>query len=254
MQTTTISPFGVDVTKQISSNPAEYDSLAKKIGACHEAAVNYYNYHRYFSDVRDVVLHGQPEVKDSKTGAIIQPEIKGMDEVFGVERKSEPVLNKDKTPKLMQDGKTPVTAWVEKEGDYFKRVVAEKSITEADLKTFVQSIVDQIPWNPSVSEHVARGPGKLANVWMEQGKLYYKAVTTNADTLAALNSSIKALINKEFVPVTTPAEGVTQAVQDEKQAEVLGRLLKEFAEETAKQSMLTLPGATSAPTVAAATA
>lgn len=243
MQTTTISPFGVDVTKSISSDAAEYDSLAKKVGACHEAACDYYNYHRYFSEVRDIVLHGQAAYKD-KDGKEI-PEIKGMDDVFGIERTSEVVLGKDGKPKLMQDGKTPVTTWTEKEGDFFKRVVATKKITDADIKVFIQSIVDQIPWDPSVAERTARGPGKLANVWLEAGREYYKGMIADPATLAEWNKRVSKVTEKTFEPATA-GEGVTPEAHAEKESERVGRLLKEFSEAIAKQQLMKLPGATSA--------
>ena len=219
MKTIEIKPFGVKVNRQVAASVEEYDSLAKKTGACLEAALRYHNYHVDFSDIRDIVLHGQEEVKDEQ-GNIVQVAITGMEDAFGVERKTKPVLNKDGTAK-MSDGK-PVLTYDEKEEAFYERVVATKGISEADQTAFIQAVVDQLPWDPSTAERKPRAPKKLAAVWLEHAKKFLAG-----GKVAELSKRLHKSIGKEFVPTGDAA----------KDTETLGWLVKEYTEWSAQQSL-----------------
>lgn len=222
MKTIEIKPFGVTVNTSVPADSEEFDKIAKKPGACLENALKYQLYHVYFSEVRDVVLHGRDEEKN-EAGQVTQTAIKGLDETFGVERNTKPVIGKDGKPSL-RDGK-PVTAWDEKEEDYFQRVKATKSISDADLKLFIQSAVDQIAFDPSTAERQPRAPRKLAAMWAEHAKKFLAG-----GKVVELSKRLHKAIGKTFEPTGDATKDV----------EVLGWLLKEFSEWNAAQAMAKL--------------
>lgn len=244
MQTIEIKPFGVAIKRSVAASVEEYDQLAKKTGACLEAALDYHNYHVDFSDIREVVLHGQEEVKDV-AGNVVHPAIKGMDEVYGVTRHLEPVLDDKGVAKKKGDG-TPITSWSEKEKAFFERVVAEKGISVADQTAFIQSVADQLSWDPSVKEHAPRGPGKLAAVWVDLAKKYLAVFIASPEKLTDFNTRVgNMLAGKSFSMTTATGDTTVDTASTLKDVDTLGRLLKEFSDAAAKaaaaQAMAALP-------------
>lgn len=225
-QATTIKPFNVAANLTVPSTPDEYDSLAKKSGKCLEDALKYYLYHVYFSELRDVILHGREEVKDEQ-GNIVLSAIAGMDEIYGVERREKPVLGKDDKP-LVRDGK-PVMQWDEKEEAYFNRILAEKKLTTAsqEIINHVQNVVNNLAVDPSVAERQPRAPKKLAKEWSQAAE---QILNAGEGQVAKVNKKFADSIGKTFTAVGDKAKDV----------ETLGWLVKEYSAWFAKQSLAKL--------------
>lgn len=236
MQTTTIKPFGVSASLSVPSTPEEYDSLAKATRRCLADAIKYHLYHVHFSELRDVILHGRDEEKN-EAGEVIVSAIKGLDDSYGVERKTKPVLGKDNQP-VLKDGK-PVTQWDEKEEAFFTRLLAEKGLKadSAKIVQFVQSVVDQIPFDPSVAERAPRVPKKLAQAWKDAAT---KLIA--GGQIDKLNDRLKKAIDKTFTPteVAADADDKVKADAKAKDVEALGWLVKEFSDWNAQQSLIKL--------------
>jgi hypothetical protein len=175
------------------------------------------------------------------------------------ERRTKEVLDKKTGKPRVKDGE-PVVIYNEAEEVYYNRVaamsVAAKKFAAEDafrehFQPLIEKIALEIKFDPTAPERAERGPRKLA--------FKYKAVAAKQimnKTLDAVNANQLAKINKVFA-LRTPAEGEApdrftgsyeeKAVDgtvttinfdvDNKDAEALGWLIKEYLDWKANQVM-----------------
>ena len=86
MKTALFKSLGLNVNLSVPSTVEEFDSLAKNSGTCLIEAIRNVVYRGQLADFRSILLHGCDEVKDEATGEIKTHAIKGMDELYGIER------------------------------------------------------------------------------------------------------------------------------------------------------------------------
>lgn len=213
MKTTTFKSLGLNVNLNVPSTSDEFDSLAKKAGACVEEAVRNVVYRGSLAEFRDVLLHGD---KDKN--------ITGMDMLFNLERISEPVLDDKGVPKKDSKG-VELTSYSESEGDFFKRIVATHKITEVDLQKLADVVNASLVFDPSAAERKPAQPKKLATKYSDIAK---KLIA--GGKIDELNKRFHKTIGKMF----------TASGDKAKDIEALGWLVKEFSEENERQAMAKL--------------
>lgn len=128
-----------DVNIQVPASNEDFDSNAKKAGACLEEAINNVVYRGVLNDFRDKFC----DAVEAKTG---------------VERRTQPTGKKD-------DKGADILEYAESEKKYVDRVRAEKGWTEDN--SVLQSIADEIAttltFDASATERKPSLPKKLAN-------------------------------------------------------------------------------------------
>lgn len=203
MQTTTIRSLGFKaLTKQVPSDVAEFDALAKEQGAAIREANRNVLYRSTLADFRDSYLHGSDEEK-AADGITTRPAIIGLDKQFSIERKT-----KIKKPAVLDaDGKTTTEAvetWDETEDEFFNRIIAnlvsDKSYPSeeaaiAGLSGGAQSVLDSIAFDPSKSDRKSAGPKKTPKVYLDTAAEIVKAT-------GSIESAIAAFSKNTGIPVT----------------------------------------------------
>jgi len=124
--------FGQAFLNNEPSDAAEYDQLAKKVGACVEDATDY------------TVFHCQ-------LGAIRGSVVDLLEERFP--------NNKQKTEKRKNGEKEKIVA-IEKDADYLERLVTEGVISKEDLSEVIKTAIAKNPFDPSVAAKEGK-PKKL---------------------------------------------------------------------------------------------
>lgn len=151
------------LTKLVSETNEEYDQIAKRgPNAANDDAVASTLYRGTFPVFRDAFLE--------KVG-----------EITGIERKTKESGKKDSEGNIL-------VVWDETEGEYWKRVKAEKNLSdEAAVQQFgelAQKCMDDAPFDPSVKERKSAGPKSIAKTYT---KIATEAVNTGkASALAEL--------------------------------------------------------------------
>lgn len=208
MQDIKLKALGMEGVGQEPTTVDEFDGIAKKTGSCLDRANQYIRYHVTLGDVRELFLHGQ-EAEAASDGKAAVEAIEGVDKQSGIERKSKPVLDKEKKP-VVKDG-VAVTEWDETEGEYFKRVIAtlvdEKKFTSAeDARKSFQPLFDQciktVGFPAFATEHKAHGPVKLPAKYK-----IFAAKKLATGTVDSIMAQITAAINKSFTPAPAPTDG-----------------------------------------------
>lgn len=213
--------LGLVVNLSVPATYEEFDTLAKKTGAALDEAIKNVVYRGTLAEFRDVLLHGRKA--DTATGTTA---IAGMDDMFKAERKTKPVLDKAGAPKKTAAG-VEITAYDETEEEFFDRIVAANSITEADQQKLADIVSSQLVFDPSATERKPSLPKKLAAKYSENAK---KLI--DGGKVDALNTRLQKSINKTF----------TATGDATKDIEVLGWLVKEFVEWNEQQTMAKLVG------------
>lgn len=202
MVTQTISTLGFDLNTQVPGSVDEYDTLAKKVGACLESA----NLNVLYRSTLAVFRSNFTEALENNTG---------------INRAAEQVKNKDGTLKVDKDTaadgtvtETPVMRYTETEKVYFDRVCAElvsqskfASLEAAagSFQALAQTTIDTISFDPSEREAKAAGPKKIAKAYTvlaqkasDNGKLETLAATlatklVNWTVVATVDSVARAI-------------------------------------------------------------
>ena len=229
MKAMTCKSLGLNVNLSVPATYAEFDSLAKKENAALDEAIKNVVYRGTLAEFRDVLLHGRKA--DTEKGITA---ITGMDDLFKAERKTKPVLDKAGAVKKNAKGEE-LTAYDETEEEFFDRIVAANSITEADQQKLADVVASQLVFDPSATERKPAAPKKLAAKYVENAK---KLIA--GGKIDELNKRLSKAINKTFTPVTTLTDGQTQEQLDAANAETLGWLVKEFVEWNEAQTMAKL--------------
>ena len=166
MKVIQVNSLGFTLNKAVPETNEEYDNLAKRgpNAACEDASASTL-YRGTFPQYRDAFLEKVAEIT-------------------GIERRTKETGKKD------SDGQ-PVVVWDETEGEYWKRVKAEKSLSdEAAIQQFAelaQQCMDDASFDPSVKERKSAGPRAIAKTYT---KIATEAVNTGkASALAGLLGS-----------------------------------------------------------------
>ena len=240
------------VSFEVPATVDEFDTNGKKVGACLAEAINNVIYRGTLAKFRDRFLHGQKADTEKLIAAI-----EGVEARTGIERSSEPVLDKEKKP-VVKDGE-PVTKYNESEADYYKRVLATlveqgKYASDEEALASFQSLADEvavsIPFDASASEYKAAGPKKLAakykltaariiaNNSIEKANANYlskigKTFTTTGDATKLFKGTYE-----ELDPATKKPTGKALTVEvSDKDAEALGWYLKEYQDWKSAQDL-----------------
>ncbi len=167
----------------------------------------------------------------------------------GIERKTKPVNGKDGQPKKDDKG-VAILDWDESEGEYVRRVMAEKdwkdltSFQDA-LNTWAKTAEDGKPLavNAKAAERTPKAPPKLAAKYKLAAA---KAITLG--TVTAINSNQLSKISKTFTATGDTSKTYIGTFADktgkdvsftvsDKDAEALGWLLREYMDWKAQQEM-----------------
>lgn len=155
MKEVTVSSLGFDLKKLVPETVEEYDSLARRVGACLDDAVNSTLYRGTFAEFRDLFLMGREA--DGETPAFI-----GVEGLSGVKRLT----------KTEKRGEKEVEVYAETEGAYWKRVIAtnfggdeEKAVLE--FQSVAQAAMELAAFDPSVKERAPAGPKSIAKRYTE---------------------------------------------------------------------------------------
>jgi hypothetical protein len=221
MKTATFKSLGLTVTLSVPNTASEFDSLAKRDGACLDEAVRNVVYRGSLAEFRDVLLHGRKASADGTQAAIV-----GMDEIFKMERETVPVLDDKGNPKKNAKGEElSVYSKDDSEEKFFKRIVASHNISEADQQKLADVVSAALVFDPSAAERKPAAPKKLAAKYMENAK---KLIA--GGKVEELNKRLHKQLGKTFT-----ATGVAEA-----DVESLGWLVKEFVESVEAQTMAKL--------------
>lgn len=172
MQTTKYNSLGLDVNLSVPSSVEEFDLNAKKVGACLTEAINNCVYRGSLATFRTVFLHGQEaNVEEGLT------EISGLDTITGIERKTKESGKKD-------DKGNPILTFDETEGDFFKRILAEKGVEASTFQHHADLVASSIVFDASAKERKAPAPKKLPD-WAKKTAEEFLAGTKSFDKLKA---------------------------------------------------------------------
>lgn len=248
MEEVKLKALGMEGIGLEPSTVEEFDQIAKKVGTCLQRAREYVRFHVTLGEVRELFLHGQEAVPAADGKPAVEA-VSGVEATSGIARKTKPVL-KDGKP-VVKDGET-VTDYDETEGDYFKRVVATlvstgKFSTEEDAKASFQPLFDQVlkvvGFPVEARERKISGPGKLpAKYKLAAAKVIVLNTidNVNANLLSKVNKSFAATgdMSKTYTGTFPNKEGVEQPFTvSDKDAETLGRFIKEYSEWKAAQTL-----------------
>lgn len=220
MKTTTFKSLGLNVNVSVPSDATEFDSLAKKSGACVEEAVRNVVYRGTLAEFRDILLHGRKVVTATDTTPAVEG-ITGMDEMFKIERKTKPTLDKDGKPKKNAAGEE-LTAYDESEQEFFDRIVATHGITATDQQKLADVVNAALTFDPSASERKPAAPKKLPAKYSDIAKKILEG-----GKIDALNTKLNKALSKSFTATGDTAKDV----------ESLGWLVKEYSDWNEQQSM-----------------
>lgn len=206
----------VPVTLSVPASVAEFDANAKREGACLEEAINNVVYRGSLTNLRDLIIHGQDEVKDD-AGKVTQIAFKGWEDIS----------KKDRLTKKVKKGDKEVEVYAESEQDYIDRVVGVWEETPpADFAAHIAAAAKLIPFDASAAERKPAGPKKLAEKYKTQATKFINGTVNPATgkpySLDKLQAAFKKDLNKQFVPV------VAAPKDDPKNVEALGWICKEW--------------------------
>lgn len=217
---------GFNVNISVPETVAEYDTLAKKTGACLDSAIANVVYRGVLATFRDDLA----TVVENNTG---------------ISRKTSPVLDKTGNPKVEKetvtnaDGtqtttETPITKFDETEKVYLDRVWAILSVASAggtpakfaspeaaaaSFTAIAQSTMDKIVFNPAETERTPSGPKKIAKAYTAIAE---KALAAGKlDTLAA-NLATKLGDWKVDATVDSVARAISEDQRRQNAAKNLG--------------------------------
>lgn len=147
----TFSSLGLDFKLSVPETTEEFDTLAKRAGACLSEAINNIAYRSNLAQFRDLFLHGQEA--DAETGAAA---ITGVEQETGIKRRTKEVARGDKT----------VEVYDESEAKYFGRVCATLGKKPEDFAHIARAVEATLVFDPSATERQPKAPSKPGKVFM----------------------------------------------------------------------------------------
>jgi len=240
MKTREYKSLGLKVNFQVPESVTEFDTNAKKEGACLDEAVNNVIYRGSLAEFRDTFLHGC-KAQPAADGKPEVTEIKGVEQLTGIERLTEPVKGKDGKP-VIKDGEA-VTKYSESEGDYFDRVLAQENKEASAFQSLADKVAASIAFDASASERKPSGPKKLANKY----KLTAARIIAGPNLASFVSNKLSNIgktftatgdLTKKFEASYEANDGTTQSVSvSDKDAETLGWLVKELSDWQERQAL-----------------
>lgn len=231
MKTEKYKSLGLVVALSVPETVDEFDSNAKKAGACLAEGTNNVVYRGMLGDFRDVLIHGCEE--DTVRNL---PGFKGLEDIYGVPRKMKPSLGKDGKPKVGED-KEPIMTPDETEQEYVDRLIAEKSLKIEDLQSYADQTVATLLFDASSRERKAPKTAKLG----EEFKSAATNLLANIDD-TKINKTLSKFLPVEKCTFTRLATGgqdeATAKATTDKNVDVLGRLVKEYNKAKLSQGVL----------------
>lgn len=214
-----------DLSYDVPSTAEEFDQLAGRVGACVDEANANIKYRGTLTDFRASFLHGLHVGEGDK--AI---NIAGVEETTGIERKREPVLDKDGKQKTKGEDKEPLFKFIETEEDYFDRVLATiaQQNTEsgsgpttvdavrATFKDTAQEILSSpaLAFDPKRQERLPAGPKKVPQYALRIAEKIVKGGGAEASA-----SKLTSLLGYEVKPdVESLGRAIAENERREKEA------------------------------------
>ncbi len=205
------SVFGHDLIINVPTSVAEYDKLAKKEGACLEAAIDHEVAHGTLGAIRKALCKLFEDEGGEGKGA----------------KRRETATGKFATDK---DGKKTEILKKETDLDFFNRIVAEKSLTAEQVAAMIATVADggakEVKFDPSTTPRQPAKPPVLAADYINSAKL----------NLGKLDD---AKINKALGKLLPPDKCVFKRTDNvEEDAKTLGWLLRDLELARRKQPTL----------------
>jgi len=177
MKTKTYKSLGLNVNLSVPETVEEFDTNAKRIGACLEEATNNCVYRGSLTEFRSNLCD---KVESTQ----------------GVERKTKDTGKKD------SEGKA-ILAFDESEADFIERVVATKGIKVEDLQPIADEVANAIVFDASARERKAPTPKKLAAKYSANAK-----AIIDQGKVDAFNKKASKLIDVQFTATGDAAKDV----------------------------------------------
>lgn len=215
MKTAKFKSLGLEVNLEVPASVEEFDTNAKRTGACLDEAINNVVYRGSLAELRDLFLHGREA--DKETGATA---FDGIEQKTKIERKTRDTGRKDK------DGNAILT-FGETEAEYFDRVCATQKVEPSSFQTLMDAAAKLVRFDAAARERKPAAPKKLANKYRETAEAILKGAH-----LKRFVADVKAALGKEFKATGDKA----------KDAEALGWLVKEFADYKERQTLASMVG------------
>ena len=207
--------LGLPVQLEVPSTVEEFDSNAKRVGACLAEATNNVIYRGSLAELRDLIIHGRDEEKDA-SGKVIVSAFAGMETITKIARKTKKVKS--------GKGQKKVEAYDETEGEDIDRVVAESKKSLESFQPHFDAAAALVTFDAAATEKKPAGPKKLPEKYRALATEFLTGAinpaTKKARSLDAFNKAATAQINKSFVKTNDTEKDTTS----------LGWLLKEFAD------------------------
>lgn len=215
-----------DLPYQVPATVEEFDTLAGKIGACLEEAVNNVVYRIVLADFRSGFLHGFHIGEGDE--AI---EITGVEEITGIKRREK------ESGRVDSETKEPIMVYDETESDYWKRVCIDvaKQNTEQNndgpktpeavalsFRPVALEVLAAIEFNPRRKEKLQAGPKKIAKTYLAVAQKLVDA-GNGAATAAKLASKLG-------IEVQATVESIARAIaEDKRRQKAKEDLMAEYA-------------------------
>ena len=220
-----VNSLGFDLSYEVPSTVAEYDRLAKKVGAALESANLNVIYRSVFAKFRAAFLD-----------AVVNN--------TGIERATEAVKNKDGSAKTEDEEieeendkgemvkttiKTPVLKFVNTEKVDFELICAQlvqqgkyasTEAAAASFKDLAQGTLEKIVFDPSETEKTPSGPKTIAKAYT---KIAQKAADTGKlETLAAALGTKLGALWKVEATVDSVARAISEDQRRQREAKNVG--------------------------------
>lgn len=202
MKTKTYSSLGLEVVFTVPESVEEFDTNAKRAGACLDEATNNVIYRGSLAEFREQFCERLASETD-------------------IARFSKPLLDKENKPRKDAEGNELIT-YTESEADFVKRVCAEKGVEVTAFQTIATAIGAGITFDASARERVSRLPVKLKAEYLN-----------TADRI--LQSGDFSKVNAAFAQYNIPLP--TLSGDATKDRDVLGRSIKALQEARAKDAL-----------------
>jgi hypothetical protein len=213
MKTAQFKSLGLAVNLSVPSTVQEFDTNAKREGACLEEATNNIVYRSCLAELRDLFLHGCDEDKEAGITAFT-----GVEQTYKVERKTKGTGRKD------SEGKE-IVVYAETEAEYLERVRREKKLELTVLQPLMDKAAARVKFDAAARERKPAAPKKLAAKYKESAEAVLKG-----PHLKRFVADVDKALGKKFVATGDAAKDV----------EALGWLVKEFLAWKEEQNRLAL--------------
>lgn len=182
--------LGLKFNFSVPESAAEFDTLAKRVGACNDSAVSNEMYRGVHPQIRSLFLDA----------VSAQTSIERKTKETGKERT---IKGENGAP----DTKEAIVVWAETESDFFSRVLAETKTDAAAYQPLLDSVAAKLVFDPSAAESTPSAPRKTAKKWLDAAEEIIKQ--GKGDIVAA------KLAEKLGIPVDSSPESLGRAIAED---------------------------------------